>query len=104
VLASLLAILGAYPGVNKGRLLEHLRASEFEHFDYLHRLSAAPFLSDVPEEGKSDELVGALDSLSKSVREAEGLRPFNGRSTADWTPEVRDQLDRAFDPARTRRR
>ncbi len=102
ILAQLLETIAAYPGINKAALIERWR--DHEHFAYLQRLSVEPFLRDIPEGGAAHELTGALGSLSKDVRDAERLRPLNRRSTADWTPEVREELDRAFDPARTRRR
>jgi DNA primase len=102
ILGQLLEMIAAYPGINKAALIERWR--DHEHFAYLQRLSVEAFLRDIPEGGAAHELTGALAGLSKAVRDAERLRPLNRRSTADWTPEVREQLDRAFDPARTRRR
>lgn len=102
ILSQLLETIAAYPGINKAALIERWR--DHEHFAYLQRLSVEAFLRDVPEGGAGDELTGALASLSKAVRDAERLRPLNRRSTAEWSPEVREELDRAFDPARTRRR
>ncbi len=102
ILLQLLETIAAYPSINKAALIERWR--DHEHFAYLQRLSVESFLRDVPEGGAADELTGALASLSKAVRDAERLRPLNRRSTAEWSPEVREELDRAFDPARTRRR
>jgi len=102
ILGEILDCVAAYPGINKATLIERWR--DHEHFAYLQRLSVEPFLRDIPEGGAADELIGAIEGLSKAVRDAERLRPLNRRSTADWSPEIRERLDRAFDSARTRRR
>jgi DNA primase len=102
ILAEILDTIAAYPGINKATLIERWR--DHAHFAYLQRLSVEPFLRDVPEGGVAEELVGAIEGLSKAVRDAERLRPLNRRSPADWSQEVREQLDREFDGARTRRR
>jgi len=102
ILAELLEIIGAYPGITKGALIERWRGHR--HFDYLQRLSVSPFLGDIPEDGAQAEIAGALQGLSKTVRDAERLRPLNQRSTADWSQETRERLEREFDASRTRRR
>jgi DNA primase len=102
ILAEILDCVSAYPGINKATLIERWR--DHAHFAYLQRLSVEPFLRDIPEGGAAEELIGAIEGLSKAVRDAERLRPLNRRSTADWTPEMRERLDREFDGARTRRR
>ncbi len=102
VLAQLLDAITAYPGINKATLMERWR--DHPHFDYLQRLSVEPFLRDVPEEGLAAELIGALQGLSKDVRDAERLQPLNRRSTAEWSDEIREQMDRDHAQARTRRR
>jgi DNA primase len=102
ILGEILDCISAYPGINKATLIERWR--DHEHFAYLQRLSVEPFLRDIPEGGAADELIGAIEGLSKALRDAERLRPLNRRSTADWSPEVREQMDREFDGARTRRR
>jgi DNA primase len=102
ILAQLLDVIGAYPGINKGTLIERWR--DHEHFAYLQRLSVEPFLRDIPEEGIAAELIGALQGMSKEVRDAERLRPLNRRSTAEWSEEMRAQMDREAEQARTRRR
>ena len=98
----MLDTIAAYPAINKATLLERWR--DHPHFAYLQRLSVEPFLRDVPEDGMTAELVGALQGLSRDVREAERLRPLNRRSTADWSDEMREQMDREAAQARTRRR
>jgi len=102
ILGEILECVAAYPGINKATLIERWR--DHEHFAYLQRLSVEPFLRDIPEGGAAEELIGAIEGLSKAVRDAERLRPLNRRSTTDWSPEVRERLDRDFDGARTRRR
>ena len=102
ILAQVLDAIAAYPAINKATLLERWR--DHPHFAYLQRLSVEPFLRDVPEDGMTAELIGALQGLSRDVREAERLRPLNRRSTADWSDEMREQMDREAAQARTRRR
>ncbi|WP_295446505.1 DNA primase [uncultured Thiodictyon sp.] len=102
ILVELLDSIAAYPAINKARLIERWR--EHPHFDYLRRLSVAPFLDDIPLDGLAAELTGALQGLSKDVRDADRLRPLNRRSTADWSDEMREQMDRDAEQARTRRR
>lgn len=102
ILGEILDCIAAYPGINKATLIERWR--DHEHFAYLQRLSVEPFLRNLSEDGAAQELVGAIEGLSKAVRDAERLRPLNRRSTADWSLEDREQLDREFDGARTRRR
>ena len=102
ILAGVLEVILAQPSINKGTLIERWR--DHEHFGYLQRLSVEPFLRDIPEDGAADELVGALRGLSKEVRDAESLRPFNRRSTAEWSDEVRERMDREAEQARTRGR
>jgi DNA primase len=102
ILGEILECVAAYPGINKATLIERWR--DHAHFAYLQRLSVEPFLRDIPEGGAAEELIGAIEGLSKAVRDAERLRPLNRRSTTDWSPEVRERLDRDFDGARTRRR
>lgn len=100
ILAELLEIITAYPGITKAALIERWR--EHPHFAYLQSLSVAPFLADIPQDGAEPEIAGALDGLSRSVREAERLRPLNRRSTAEWTAEERDLLRRELDGSRPR--
>ncbi|AUB83144.1 DNA primase [Candidatus Thiodictyon syntrophicum] len=102
ILAQLVDAVSAYPAINKATLIERWR--DHPHFDYLQRLSVAPFLDDIPVEGLAAELTGALQGLGKDVRDSERLRPLNRRSTADWSDEVREQMDREAEQARTRRR
>ncbi len=102
ILGEILECVAAYPGINKATLIERWR--DHAHFAYLQSLSVEPFLRDIPEGGAAHELIGAIEGLSKAVRDAERLRPLNRRSTTDWSPEVRERLDRDFDGARTRRR
>jgi len=102
ILGEILDCISAYPRINKATLIERWR--DHQHFPYLQRLSVEPFLRDIPQGGEADELIGAIEGLSKAARDAERLRPLNRRSTADWSPEVREQMDREFDGARTRRR
>ncbi|HYN77678.1 MAG TPA: DNA primase [Lamprocystis sp. (in: g-proteobacteria)] len=102
ILAQLLDTIAASPAINKATLMERWR--DHPHFAYLQRLSVEPFLRDVPEDGLAAELIGALQGLSRDVRDADRLRPLNRRSTADWTDEMREQMDREAAPARTRQR
>jgi len=102
ILAQLLDAIAAYPTINKATLIERWRGHP--HFDYLQRLSVAPFLEDIPVDGLAAELIGALQGLGKDVRDGERLRPLNRRSTADWSEEMREQMDREAEQARTRRR
>ena len=102
ILVQLLDAIAAYPTINKATLIERWR--EHPHFDYLQRLSVAPFLEDIPVDGLAAELIGALQGLGKDVRDAERLRPLNRRSTSDWSEEMREQMDREAEQARTRRR
>ncbi len=102
ILAGLLDVILDYPSINKGALIERWR--DHEHFGYLQRLSVEPFLRHIPEGGAADELIGALSGLSKEVRDAERLRPLNRRSTAEWSDEVRERMDREAEQARTRKR
>lgn len=102
VLISLLDTILACPGMNKAALIERWRGHE--HFEYLQRLCVEPFLSDIPEEGASQELTGALAGLSREVRDAERLRPLNRRSTADWSPEELARLESEAARARNRGR
>lgn len=102
VLGEILECVAAHPGINKATLLERWR--DHEHFAYLQRLSVEPFLRTIPEGGAAEELIGAIEGLSKAVRDAERLSPLNRRSTADWSPEVRERLDQEFLGSRTRRR
>ncbi|WP_295385446.1 DNA primase [uncultured Thiodictyon sp.] len=101
VLAQLLDTIAVSPTINTATLVERWR--EHPHFDYLQRLSVAPFLDTVPVEGRAAEFIGALQGLSKEVRDAERVRPLNRRSTADWTEEMREQMDREAEQARIRR-
>lgn len=101
-LAQVVDSIVSHPNINKATLIERWR--DHSHFDYLQRLSVAPFLNDIPNEGLAAELTGALQGLSKDVRDAERLRPFNRRSTTDWSEEMREQMDREAALARTRRR
>jgi DNA primase len=101
-LAQVVDSIVSHPNINKATLIERWR--DHSHFDYLQRLSVAPFLNDIPSEGLAAELTGALQGLSKDVRDAERLRPFNRRSTTDWSEEMREQMDREAALARTRRR
>lgn len=102
ILGEILDCIAAYPGINKATLIERWR--DHEHFTYLQRLSVEPFLGAIPEGGVAEELIGAIEGLSKVVRDTERLRPLNRRSTADWSPEVREGLEQEFHSARTRRR
>ena len=94
ILAELLDTIAAYPQINQATLLDRWR--EHPHYPYLKRLCVEPFLRHVPEEGAEAELVGALDGLSDLARRAEALRPFSGRSTSDWTAELREQMQRGL--------
>jgi len=90
VLAELLDMLAATPGLSKAALLERWR--EHRHFAYLQRLSVDSFLRDIAEEDVGAELIGALERLSEEAVKAEHSRRFNLRSTTDWSPEERARL------------
>jgi DNA primase len=100
ILVQLMEMLGAYPGLNKGTLIERWRGHE--HFAYLQRLCVEPFLRDIPEDGAAEELTGALRGLSESVRKAETLSHLNRRSTSEWSLEERERLERELDSTRRR--
>ncbi len=87
--------------MNKATLLERWR--EHPHFAYLQRLSVDPFLRDIAEGDVSAEFTGALNRLSAEVRKTERHRPFNQRSTTDWSDETRAQAERDAELARVRR-
>lgn len=101
ILAQLLENLTVYSSMNKATLLERWR--DHPHFAYLQRLSVDPFLRDMDAESAAAEFTGALRRLSAEVRKEERRRPFNQRSTSDWSPEVRDQVRREAEAARVRR-
>ncbi|MBK5963080.1 DNA primase [Thiocystis minor] len=101
ILVQLLEALAVYPGMNKATLLERWR--EHPHFAYLQRLSVDPFLQDVAQGDVAAEFVGALNRLTEEVRKVERHRPFNQRSTADWSDEVRARAEHDAKSARVRR-
>jgi len=102
VLAELLEAVAACPTISKAALLERWRGHP--HFEYMGRLSVEPFLRTIPDDGQAAEMIGALEGLSKAVRDAERLRPLNRRSPAEWDEAQREQMDQAAAEARTRRR
>jgi DNA primase len=102
ILVQLLETIAAYPTITKGVLLERWR--EREHFEYLQRLSVDPFLRDIPADGVSAELIGALTRISEEVLKDERRRPLNQSSPGAWSDEVRAQLERDAVAARTRGR
>jgi DNA primase len=101
ILVHLLETLTANPDMNKAILLERWR--EHPHFAYLQRLSVDPFLRDVAQGDVAAEFVGALNRLTEEVRRAERHRPFNQRSTAEWSEEVRARAESDAKSARVRR-
>lgn len=101
VLAMLLDTLKEHPDMSKAVLLERWR--DHPHFGYLQRISVDPFLRDIAEENLEATLVGAVDRLSEETRKLERRRPFNQRSTADWSEEERERLEREARMARVRR-
>lgn len=101
VLAQLLDTLAAHPAMSTAALLERWR--EHPHFAYLQRLSVASFLQDIAAEDVAADFTGALARLSEQVRKAERNRSFNQRSTADWSAEVRAEIEREAELARVRR-
>ncbi len=107
VLAQLLDTLAAHPAMSTAALLERWR--EHPHFAYLQRLSVASFLRDITAENiaadftVAADFTGALERLNEQVRKAERNRSFNQRSTADWSAEVRAEMEREAELARVRR-
>ena len=101
VLAQLLDTLAAHPAMSTAALLERWR--EHPHFAYLQRLSVVSFLQDIAAEDVAADFTGALARLSEQVRKAERNRSFNQRSTADWSAEVRAEIEREAELARVRR-
>ena len=75
------------------------RWRDHAHFAHLQRLSVEPFLRDIPEGGAAEELIGAIEGLSKAVRDAERLRPLNRRSTLRiaYSRGARTTIGAAFD-------
>lgn len=101
VLAQLLDMLAAHPAMSTAALLERWR--EHPHFAYLQRLSVASFLRDIAAEDVAADFTGALTRLNEQVRKAERNRSFSQRSTADWSAEVRAEMEREAEAARVRR-
>lgn len=101
ILAQLLETLAAHPDMNKATLLERWR--EHPHFDYLQRLSVDPFLSNILTENLVAEFTGALNRLTNEVRKLERHRMFDRLSTAEWSHEVRADMERDAELARGRR-
>jgi DNA primase len=102
ILVQLLETIAAQPNINKAGLIERWRGEE--HFAYMQQLSVDPFLRDIPPEGLSAELVGALRRIGEEVLKDERRRPLNQRSPGAWSEEVRAQLERDAAAARTRKR
>ncbi|MBK1723421.1 DNA primase [Thiocystis violacea] len=101
VLSQLLDALLEHPERNKATVLERWR--EHPHFNYLQRISVDPFLRDIAEENLAAELIGALHRLSEETRKIERSRPFNQRSTAEWSAEERARVEQEVESARIRR-
>ncbi|MBN2885549.1 MAG: DNA primase [Chromatiaceae bacterium] len=94
VLESLLEMIRAYPTITKSALLERWR--DHPHFHYLQRLSVAPFLRDVPENGAAEDFIGALRRLGTEARKEALSRALTQSSVTQWNEEIRDHIERTM--------
>jgi DNA primase len=85
LLAELLGLITAFPGITSGALVEHWRGSEEDA--YVQRLADPGLLADRPDDGLEAELEGAIDALNKEVRDKEFERLCNRGSAADLDDE-----------------
>ena len=65
LLAELLEIIAAYPGISPAALLERWRGSEWE--SVVMRLSDSSLIGHIPTKGRGAELVGALERMAQDA-------------------------------------
>jgi len=90
LLAELLCAIAAYPGITTGALVERWRGSDEGR--YLERLSDPSLLPDIPSDGQVAELLGALNTLNKEAREAEGEMLYNRMSPSQLSDDEKIRL------------
>jgi DNA primase len=94
LLAELIDLASAYPGLSAGALLERWRDSE--HYTHLQRLADPALLRHIPAEGREAELVGALGRLADEFREAATVGLFARASPSQLTEEEKARMRRAL--------
>jgi len=100
VLESLLEMLESCPTMTKSALLERWR--DHPHFEYLQRLSVAPFLRDVPEDGAAEDFLGALRRLGAEAHKNALNQAFNQSSVSQLREDMNHPVGRTMRSARNR--
>ena len=90
LLIELLDLIAAYPEITTGALAERWRGRE--EGVYLRRLADPSLLADRPFDGQAAELRGAIGTLNKEAREAEGERLYNRTSPSQLSEEEKQRL------------
>jgi DNA primase len=85
LLAEMVDIACAYPGINSAGLVERWRGTE--HESAVRRLSQPALIASIPEQGRTEELAGTIDRLNRDMaqqrRAAEIARRWRARNGAD---------------------
>ncbi len=97
LLAELLEVIGARPGISSAVLYEHWR--ERDQATIVERLSNSALLAHIPPEGRAEELAGAIRRLNRDGRSILRQRLLSKASTEGLTAEERTQWQRSLNPA-----
>lgn len=90
LLTKLLEQIAVHPDITTGALVERWRESD--EGTYLRRLSDPSLLADRPPNGQAAELLGALETLNRGAREAEGARLYNRASPSQLSEDEKKRL------------
>ncbi|MCU0836599.1 MAG: DNA primase [Chromatiaceae bacterium] len=92
LLAELIDLVAAYPGLSAGALLERWRDSE--QYNHLQRLADPALLRHIPAEGREAELLGALGRLVAEMRDATTASLLTRATPSQLTEEEKAQMRR----------
>jgi DNA primase len=98
ILAQLLDFIADCPEISSGALIERWRGSEAAV--HLQKLADPSLLPAISEDGQVAEFLGALETLNKEAREAEGERLYRRTSPSQLDEEEKQRLRGLFSVAR----
>jgi len=90
VLKRLTDIVSAYPGITAPALRERWRDSELE--PVIDRLSDSRLIAHIPPEGRSDELIGAIETMNRLAQRERRWRILSTATGAGLSSEERARL------------
>ena len=90
LLKDVLDIIGAYPAITAGALRERWRGTA--QAAAIDELSDSRLIAHIPTDGRSGELIGAIDVMNSAAQRQRRWRILSAAAGADLSPEQRARL------------